>query len=41
MLIKLLGKNIWIKGECKQEVNTRSYKIEVENAEYIRNRKDI
>ena len=41
ILIKLPRKKTWTKGKCKQEVNTRSYKLEVENAEYIRNRKDI
>ena len=38
ILIKLPGKKTWTKGKCKQEVNTRSYKLEVENDEYIRNR---
>ena len=34
-LIKLPGKNTWTKGKCKQELNTRIYKVEIEIAEYV------
>ena len=39
--IKLPNQKTWTNGRCIESLDNRKYKVEVEDIEYIRNRKDI